>query len=544
MATTDRYSYGPSVLGGFANQQNQPGFFDTPQMNDLQSNYSESIKNLMARLQAQTPQRTQSPNQAPQRQAPRLAGERQVSGLGSATTLNQGRGGGGLLGGGDSSPSSPSSSESGAPFGGLSRGMINGISSLGSGLARSQGIPGDVAGAGIRGVLSGNWGREAPTFAGGVARMATNSPLVGGLVRGAVNIGMDNPENGYADIGGTLGGYWGGPIGGILGAGAGSIYGGAPANVAVNNMANAGLSALLGATPAGMALGVARAFGFNPASSVLGTPGAITGQRIGGLLGGWMDNPANIAESQQRSFYGVDMAPEMDEFGGWRGGYGLSGRQGSRLGADGMSDSTSRSEAGLSGRQSDQGGDIEGNESSPDVAGMDVSQVNAVNDGGNSSWGGGRDGVGSPGRGSRGAGGADGPGGDGDGGDGGGGGGGGGGGSSRVICTHFYKAGDMSREHWLADMQWTLKHCSETTQRGYHYWAIPYVKLMRRNKLAENLMRPIALTRAKELAYKMGKSDKGSFAGKLVRLVLEPISYAIGLVVEQKDYRTLYTEGN
>lgn len=125
----------------------------------------------------------------------------------------------------------------------------------------------------------------------------------------------------------------------------------------------------------------------------------------------------------------------------------------------------------------------------------------------------------------------------GDGGDGGG----DGGGSSRVICTHFYQLGDMPRSHWLADMRWTLKHCSVTTQRGYHFWAIPYVKLMRRNKFAESIMRPIALTRAKELAHRMGVSDKGSIAGKLVRMILEPASYLIGLVVEQKDYTVLYT---
>lgn len=125
-----------------------------------------------------------------------------------------------------------------------------------------------------------------------------------------------------------------------------------------------------------------------------------------------------------------------------------------------------------------------------------------------------------------------------DGGDGGNGG--DGGGNSRVICTHFYKNGEMPENWWKADVAWTLKNCSETTRRGYHYWAVPYVRLMRRNKFAESIMRPIALSRAKELAYKMGDADSGSLFGKFVRITLEPLSYIIGLLVQQRDWTCLY----
>ncbi|WP_198596513.1 hypothetical protein, partial [Vibrio splendidus] len=67
------------------------------------------------------------------------------------------------------------------------------------------------------------------------------------------------------------------------------------------------------------------------------------------------------------------------------------------------------------------------------------------------------------------------------------GGGGGGGGSSRVICTHFYRKGMLDAEVWRADLQYTQNHLSETTVRGYHYWAIPYVELMRKSPLAEKI---------------------------------------------------------
>jgi hypothetical protein len=120
-------------------------------------------------------------------------------------------------------------------------------------------------------------------------------------------------------------------------------------------------------------------------------------------------------------------------------------------------------------------------------------------------------------------------------------GGGGGGGGARVICTHFYRKGEMDRDMWRADLEFTFKHLSPATIRGYQYWAIPYVKLMRKSKLAEDIIRPLAFARAKELAYKMDKSPKGSVFGKAVRLVCEPICFSIGLFVGEQNWQALWT---
>lgn len=120
-------------------------------------------------------------------------------------------------------------------------------------------------------------------------------------------------------------------------------------------------------------------------------------------------------------------------------------------------------------------------------------------------------------------------------------GGGDGGGGGRVICTHFYRKGEMSREMWRSDLEFTFKNLSPTTVRGYQYWAIPYVKLMRKSKLAENIMRPLAMHRAQELAYKMGRSPKGSLFGKVVRLIGEPICFTVGLFVGEQNWQSLWT---
>ncbi|MFB2844311.1 hypothetical protein ACE1BJ_23465, partial [Aeromonas jandaei] len=120
----------------------------------------------------------------------------------------------------------------------------------------------------------------------------------------------------------------------------------------------------------------------------------------------------------------------------------------------------------------------------------------------------------------------------------------GGGGRSRVICTHFYRKGMLDHKLWRADLDYTQKNLSATTVRGYHYWAIPYVELMRKNSAYEKIMYPIAKYRAIELAYQMGVLDKGSLRGKLVRLVIEPTCFLIGMFCAQKDWEHLWVKNS
>lgn len=110
----------------------------------------------------------------------------------------------------------------------------------------------------------------------------------------------------------------------------------------------------------------------------------------------------------------------------------------------------------------------------------------------------------------------------------------------RVICTHFFRRGMMSRELWRADLEFTFSNLSTATIRGYQYWAIPYVKLMRRSPLAERIMFPLAKVRAEEIAYQIGLRPKGNIFGKVVRLIGESICFSVGMMVDQKDYEQLY----
>jgi hypothetical protein len=100
----------------------------------------------------------------------------------------------------------------------------------------------------------------------------------------------------------------------------------------------------------------------------------------------------------------------------------------------------------------------------------------------------------------------------------------------------------LDRDLWRADLEFTYQSLSQTTVRGYQYWAIPYVHLMRRSPLAEKIMYPLARARALEIAYQAGRRPKGSLGGKVVRLIGEPLCFLIGSVVKQKDWAPLWVE--
>jgi hypothetical protein len=109
-----------------------------------------------------------------------------------------------------------------------------------------------------------------------------------------------------------------------------------------------------------------------------------------------------------------------------------------------------------------------------------------------------------------------------------------------VICTYFYKKGEIDRLQYQANVVWTTSRVSDQTFRGYHFWAVPYVKLMRKSPLAERIMLPILKARTDELLFRLGKREKGSLGGKLARLVLESASWVIGAFVPQADWKQLW----
>ena len=115
-------------------------------------------------------------------------------------------------------------------------------------------------------------------------------------------------------------------------------------------------------------------------------------------------------------------------------------------------------------------------------------------------------------------------------------------GGGTVICTYFWQQGDLNKREHLANLTFTRKHVSSEKYQGYMFWAVPYVRLMKRNKLARDIMRPLVKWRTDELAHQLGWRKKGSLKGKLVRLLFEPVSWTIGQFIGTTDYSHLWEE--
>ena len=116
----------------------------------------------------------------------------------------------------------------------------------------------------------------------------------------------------------------------------------------------------------------------------------------------------------------------------------------------------------------------------------------------------------------------------------------GGGGGGRVICTYFYSKNQFSLIDLQLDTEFSRNNLSDEVKIGYWFWAIPLVDWMKKHensnnwwvKLVKNSTKLFAQERAKEIAYTMGKKNKGSLIGKFVRLFGETGCYILGTLIK------------
>lgn len=113
--------------------------------------------------------------------------------------------------------------------------------------------------------------------------------------------------------------------------------------------------------------------------------------------------------------------------------------------------------------------------------------------------------------------------------------------ATRVICSELHAQGRLDTGLYKLDVAFTKRYLSPPTLvRGYHLWAVPFVKLMRKHIWLSNLVQPIAEWRAEEIAYLIGERRKGNLKGMVVRIVGEPICYLLGLLKVKTHWQRLY----
>ncbi|MDV7339819.1 hypothetical protein RYZ26_09460 [Terasakiella sp. A23] len=111
---------------------------------------------------------------------------------------------------------------------------------------------------------------------------------------------------------------------------------------------------------------------------------------------------------------------------------------------------------------------------------------------------------------------------------------------SKVICTEMTRQGRMNNRHCQLCTQYARKHLPPSFMRGYQFWAVPYVRLMRRSRIATQMMSFFVNHRTAEVLYRLGVRKKGSMFGKLICAVHDPLCSFLGHMIEPVDYQSLY----
>lgn len=114
--------------------------------------------------------------------------------------------------------------------------------------------------------------------------------------------------------------------------------------------------------------------------------------------------------------------------------------------------------------------------------------------------------------------------------------------SSKVICTELHRQGLMSRADYLQGARFAGEHLTEQHYRGYHVWALPVVRHMRRSKRATAFWRKLASARADHIAYLDGDAARQNRLGAFLCSIGHPVCNALGGMVKEQDWQSLYSE--
>jgi len=110
-------------------------------------------------------------------------------------------------------------------------------------------------------------------------------------------------------------------------------------------------------------------------------------------------------------------------------------------------------------------------------------------------------------------------------------------GSGTVICTELFRQGYMSEDIYIADKAHGEKiaRTDPYLMSGYHLWAKPVVRLMKKSPTVTKIVAVIAINWAEQMAYEEGVIDKGSRVGKTMMIIGEPITRFIGVTAHNVD---------
>lgn len=108
--------------------------------------------------------------------------------------------------------------------------------------------------------------------------------------------------------------------------------------------------------------------------------------------------------------------------------------------------------------------------------------------------------------------------------------------TTKIICTELYHQGLMDHGTFEADQAFgrIMWQKDPAVMVGYHAWARPLVKLMKRSKIFTRIVAFFALPWAKEMDHRMGAQHNGSKFGRALMAFGVPFCRMIGKAIKKQ----------
>lgn len=111
-----------------------------------------------------------------------------------------------------------------------------------------------------------------------------------------------------------------------------------------------------------------------------------------------------------------------------------------------------------------------------------------------------------------------------------------------VICTELYNLGYLTEEEYQIELKYGATHFSSEAMRGYHAFAIPAVKAMRKRPETIINILPLVKSFTEEMAYRLGKKETGNEVGAIFLDKGLPLFERIGVLINEPDWKQLFYE--
>lgn len=113
-------------------------------------------------------------------------------------------------------------------------------------------------------------------------------------------------------------------------------------------------------------------------------------------------------------------------------------------------------------------------------------------------------------------------------------------GGSSVVCTELLRRGDISEGLYRRELRY-VDTLSPTIVRGYRFWAVPLVELMRSNPRVYTLVKLLATRFIAECNARIGYGTE-TILGKIVLPVCFSVCWVIGAIVGETEYQYLWEQ--